>query len=206
MPTSDETVARRRSLSTIGFVLSLLAVLALMAGLMLRVRDTEAGGRLAGRIADGSRPAAPALPTVGVDGAAVHGVPALGGATLAASGAPAGTKAVVVNFWASWCGPCRDEAPMLDDASRRFADNGVLIVGVNPGGEDTERDARAFVRAYKLSYPMVRGTRAQVAAWGVHNFPETFVVGRDGHITARVAGPVDAETVEAMIDAELADH
>src|SRR5438128_9203396 len=71
------------------------------------------------------------------------------GSTFTLSDALKSGKPVVVNFWASWCGPCADEAPSLQDAARRYGDR-VTFVGVNV--QDLDSDAQAFIRKYGISY------------------------------------------------------
>src|SRR5713226_3018558 len=72
------------------------------------------------------------------------------GSTFKLSDTLATGKPVVVNFWASWCGPCADEAPVLQDAARRNADR-ITFIGVNV--QDVDSDAQAFIRKYGVSYP-----------------------------------------------------
>src|SRR5690606_37600577 len=71
---------------------------------------------------------------------------------------------LVVNWWASWCGPCKNEAPALNEIAREYAGQ-VTVVGVNSGYQDLETDARAFARDHDLSFPLVRATRAHEHAW-----------------------------------------
>jgi cytochrome c biogenesis protein CcmG/thiol:disulfide interchange protein DsbE len=100
-------------------------------------------------------------------------------------------KAVVLNFWASWCAPCRDEAPVLERAWDRYRRHGVVVVGVDQ--QDLSSDARAFARKYGMTYPLVHdGPGEVVAKYGLTGVPETFFVGRSGklvgeHISGRVS-------------------
>ncbi|MGH2688670.1 MAG: TlpA family protein disulfide reductase, partial [Actinomycetota bacterium] len=80
---------------------------------------------------------------------------------------------VVVNVWASWCGPCREEAPVLEAAWRRYRGRGVRFLGVNV--QDSQEDAQAFVREFGITFPSVRDTDLDL--WrklGVRGVPETF--------------------------------
>ena len=108
-------------------------------------------------------------------------------------------KVVVVNFWASWCGPCRDEAPVLQRAATANARRGVVVIGVNQ--RDFVEDARAFVREYGITYPNAYdGPGKLFERYGMTGWPETFVVSRDGTIVEHVAGPIeDAEQLDAAI-------
>ena len=99
-------------------------------------------------------------------------------------------KAVVLNFWASWCNPCKDESPYLERLWREKRGQGLVLVGVNE--EDVSEDARRFVRRYGLSYPVVRDRSGGLRDdYGLLGYPETFVVDRRGRIVERIAGPVD---------------
>jgi cytochrome c biogenesis protein CcmG/thiol:disulfide interchange protein DsbE len=99
-------------------------------------------------------------------------------------------KVVVLNFWASWCEPCRIESPLLERWHRRIARRGGTVLGVDV--LDVASDARAFARQYGLSYPLVRdGDGKVLGSWGVVAYPETFVVDRRGRIAASRRGPVD---------------
>ena len=102
-------------------------------------------------------------------------------------------KAVVVNFWASWCVPCRDEAPVLQKTYERYRDQGLVVLGVDVN--DFRQDARRFMKRYGLSYPVVYdGKGSTVGKWGVRGFPETFFVDRTGKLVGeRIEGAVDIE-------------
>jgi cytochrome c biogenesis protein CcmG/thiol:disulfide interchange protein DsbE len=102
-------------------------------------------------------------------------------------------KAVVVNFWASWCIPCRDEAPVLQQTYERYRDQGLVVLGVDVN--DFRQDARRFMKRYSLSYPVVYdGKGSTVGKWGVRGFPETFFVDRTGKLVGeRIEGAVDIE-------------
>ena len=102
-------------------------------------------------------------------------------------------KAVVVNFWASWCIPCRDEAPVLQKAYERYRDQGLVVLGVDVN--DFRADARRFMKRYGLTYPVAYdGKGSTVGKWGVRGFPETFFVDRSGTLVGeRIEGAVDIE-------------
>ena len=102
-------------------------------------------------------------------------------------------KAVVVNFWASWCIPCRDEAPVLQRTYERYRDQGLVVLGVDVN--DFRQDARRFMKRYGLSYLVVYdGKGSTVGKWGVRGFPETFFVDRTGKLVGeRIEGAVDIE-------------
>ena len=109
-------------------------------------------------------------------------------------------KVVVLNFWASWCDPCRDESPLLDRWHERISAGGRgTVLGVDV--LDVTDDAREFVREYDLSYPMLRDGEGEILGrYGVIAYPETFVIDRNGQIVASRRGPVD----EAFMRREVA--
>ena len=88
-------------------------------------------------------------------------------------------KAVVLNFWASWCVPCKQEAPALEKIWQEYRSKGVVVLGVD--SEDYSGDARSFMRKYDITYPVVReGGNDLYAPYGVSGVPETRVIDRDG--------------------------
>ncbi|HEX5309981.1 MAG TPA: TlpA disulfide reductase family protein [Solirubrobacteraceae bacterium] len=90
---------------------------------------------------------------------------------------------VVLNFWASWCEPCREEAPRLERLQRQLARHGATVLGVTY--KDAASDSQAFVRQYRLTYPSLRDTGGEFAhAFGTDALPETFVLDRAGRIVA----------------------
>jgi len=95
-------------------------------------------------------------------------------------------RPVVLNFWASWCDPCRREAPMLQRAWR--AQHGrVLFLGVNQN--DARDDALAFLRRYAITYPSLREAGdATAIRWGVRGFPVTYFLASDGRVVAQAIG------------------
>ena len=97
-------------------------------------------------------------------------------------------KAIVVNFWASWCIPCREEAPMLERAWKMYRDDGIVFLGVNI--KDAESDARKFVKQFGITYPNVRDLDQRLSTeFGVKGLPETFFVDHRWTFVGAISGP-----------------
>lgn len=107
---------------------------------------------------------------------------------------------VVMNFWASWCIPCEDEAPLFKEAHERYGDQ-ISFLGVNI--KDAKDDALEFDEEWGLEYPDVRDENNRIFSdYGLTGQPETFFLDADGVIVEHVNGPVSPETLELLI-AEL---
>jgi cytochrome c biogenesis protein CcmG/thiol:disulfide interchange protein DsbE len=110
---------------------------------------------------------------------------------------------VVLNFWASWCDPCRAEAPVLQRAWSRERARGVLFLGLNM--QDITDDAHAFTRAARVTYPSLRDRSNGVAhRWGVTGLPETFFLSAQGRVVGHVIGAVSPGQLAAGIAAARA--
>jgi cytochrome c biogenesis protein CcmG, thiol:disulfide interchange protein DsbE len=114
-------------------------------------------------------------------------------------------KAVVLNFWASWCGPCKEEAPMLESAWNRYKDKGVVVVGVD--AQDFDVDAQRFVDRAGITYPILRDKHGSTLGhYGVTGFPETWFIDPQGRLVGEhVAGPLTAESLEENIKIALGE-
>lgn len=101
-------------------------------------------------------------------------------------------RPVVLNFWASWCVPCKSEAAVLERAWLRYRAKGVAFVGVD--FHDVAGDARRFVSVHGLTFPMAEDGSGNITTgeYGVTQVPETYVVGRTGKIIVHIAGPITA--------------
>lgn len=111
-------------------------------------------------------------------------------------------QVTVVNFWASWCPPCRSEAPILAAVAADTADEGVQFLGVLH--QDRREPALEFAEQYGLHFPTVVDDGALARSLGVRSIPVTFVVGVDGTILARHFGPISEARLRVLIaDAQV---
>jgi cytochrome c biogenesis protein CcmG/thiol:disulfide interchange protein DsbE len=107
-------------------------------------------------------------------------------------------RVVVLNFWASWCEPCREESPLLQRWHERLEGRGATVLGVD--ALDEIGHARAFIDEYGLTYPMLRdGDGSTREPFGILGFPETFVIDREGRIAAIQRGPVTDEFMRERV-------
>jgi cytochrome c biogenesis protein CcmG/thiol:disulfide interchange protein DsbE len=108
---------------------------------------------------------------------------------------------VVMNFWASWCVPCKAEAPRLVASARRHAGR-VVFLGVDV--QDFESDARRFLERYRTNYVSVRdGGDSTYSAYGLTGLPETYYLDGGGRIVAHSVGEISAAELEAGIETAL---
>jgi peroxiredoxin len=116
--------------------------------------------------------------------------------------------AIVLNFWASWCPPCREEMPALEAAYKKYASRGVVVIGID-GATDTWGASRAFLAARGVTYPVGRDERGQVAqTYHVAALPTTFFIRADGRVagvalTGGFTGRDGAEELTRQIEALL---
>jgi cytochrome c biogenesis protein CcmG/thiol:disulfide interchange protein DsbE len=109
-----------------------------------------------------------------------------------------GGKVVFLNFWASWCLPCRAEARELEAAWRNLKDQDVIFLGINI--QDREEDARTFLGEFQVTYPNGRDLSGKVAVeYGVWGVPETFIIDPTGTITYKHVGTPGNEIISAKI-------
>lgn len=111
-------------------------------------------------------------------------------------------KVVVLNFWASWCPSCRQEAPALSNTYKAYKNKGVIFLGI--GINDTEENLKAFVEEFKKTYPNgLDATRRIADAYGVTGVPETFIITKEGRIARKWIGPITESQLSAFIEEAL---
>jgi cytochrome c biogenesis protein CcmG/thiol:disulfide interchange protein DsbE len=106
---------------------------------------------------------------------------------------------VLVNLWASWCLPCRDEAPVLEQWWREHRDEGVTVLGINV--QDNSEDALSFLDEFKTTYPQLRSVGDErSSAFGSTGVPENFLVDPKGKLALIWRGPVDGRFLRESVD------
>jgi peroxiredoxin len=115
-------------------------------------------------------------------------------------------KAVLLNVWATWCHPCRDEVPELQRLHERYRERGLELVGVSVDAAGHDDAIRAFARQYGMTYPVWRDPDETVSAtFLVVGVPATFLIDRSGVLRWKKTGPIDASdtTLTAAIERAL---
>lgn len=182
-------MARRGKLLLQAASIGLVAVLIALFAWRLVGEDRAAA--LGEAVDDGDKPAAPGFTLERLDGEGEITLASLRG------------KAVVLNFWASWCEPCKEESQALEQVWREYKDRGVVFVGID--AKDAASEARRFAERYRLSYPLAYdGPGKTVGRYGVSGFPETWFVSPDGKLVGEhVRGPVDEDRLRENIEEAL---
>jgi cytochrome c biogenesis protein CcmG/thiol:disulfide interchange protein DsbE len=110
-------------------------------------------------------------------------------------------KPLVINFWASWCAPCYEEAPVLQSYWERYQDTDVQFLGIQTQDRQQFDAGRQFMDQFGLSFPNGMDDASAVSVnWGLFGVPETYFINRDGTVEHRLVGPVTA----AVLDEHLA--
>jgi len=180
-------MARRAKFVAQGVAVGLVMLLLILLSWSLL---TDEGGDLAAAAARGERPQAPDFTLERLDRRGDLTLSSLQG------------KAVVLNVWASWCIPCKEEAPYLEQVWRENRKRDLVVVGVD--AKDLREDARRFMKRFGLTFPIVYDGPADVVReYGVTGFPETFVLDREGRVVEAFAGAVNAKTDRARLRAAI---
>jgi len=179
VPLTSRASGRWRSAIILAFA-AILAVLGLMAW---GLNKSEAGPRDSG--------AAPDFTLTGYDGR-VASVSKLRG------------QVVIINFWASWCPPCREEAAYLEQTWRKYEDRGVVFIGVDY--VDTEKPALAYIKEFDITYINGPDLGTRIAqAYNIKGVPETYFVAKNGQLRGVHIGPLKAPQLDDKIDELLAE-
>ncbi len=180
---SEGSLAPTAKSNRTGLIIAFAVILALLALLAWGLKKAQAGP-----IASGM---APNFTITGFDGRTV---------TLSKLRG----QVVIINFWASWCPPCREEAAYLEQTWRKYESKGVIFIGVD--WVDTEKEALAYIDEFDITYlngPDV-GTRI-AQAYNIQGVPETFYVAKNGELRGVHIGPLTSPELDEKIDELLAE-
>lgn len=126
------------------------------------------------------------------------------GSTKPASIADFRGKVVLLNFWASWCEPCRTESPAIERAYKKYKDQGFVVLGADV--DDLSSEANKFFKEFGLTYPVLRYTRADATKdFGTKQLPESFLIDRQGKVVALQRYEIDDEWLNTHIPKTLAE-
>ncbi len=198
MVEADDSGSDRRRL--IGLIAGGVAAVLIIALLIVGLAASGGSTAIDDALVSGQRPPAPdiTLPVL-VSG---PGLPPAGQRVSLSSlkGTP-----VVLNLWASWCGPCRDEAPIFETAWERYRTKGALVLGLDL--QDLSGNALAFLREYGITYPSLRdgsdASKRDLEATGV---PETYIIDKRGRIALHITGQVtELRQITVPLDQVLAE-
>jgi peroxiredoxin len=114
-------------------------------------------------------------------------------------------KAVVLNFWATWCPPCKEEIPWFVELQRRYGAEGLQIVGVSMDDDSDQKDVAKFATEHSINYPVLFGKESVAGAYGgIDYLPTTFYIDRNGMVLDRVFGQPGRNEIEQNIQRALA--
>ena len=170
--------------NTTALILTFAAILALLGLLGWGLKKVQAGPRASG--------SAPDFSLTGFDSRS---------ATLSRLHG----HVVIINFWASWCVPCREEAAYLEQTWRKYKDKGVIFIGVDY--VDTEKEALAYIKEFDITYingPDI-GTRIS-QAYNIQGVPETYYVAKNGELRGMHIGPLKSPELDNKIEELLAEQ
>ncbi len=179
--------SRGRKYLALAWLLPIVALFLVVGYAALRTQQPQS---LTVALARGEHPPAPTFRLARFDGGEVE-LASLRG------------RYVIMNFWASWCVPCKDEAPLVERVWREYRDRDVVVVGVNI--QDLESEARKFIANIGITYPNVRDRDGTVSrTYGITGIPETFFIDREGRVVRKFPGAavewrIWSEAVEQLL-------
>ena len=108
-------------------------------------------------------------------------------------------KVILLNFWATWCGPCKIETPWFVDLQDRYGKEGLQVLGIST--DDSLALLKPYAAEYKMNYPVLQGLgrREVMTAWSVTGLPTTFIISREGKLCAKHIGATKREGYEAQV-------
>ena len=111
-------------------------------------------------------------------------------------------KPIVLNFWASWCGPCQSEMPDFNEKYAELSgDVHFVMVNMTDGGRETVETASAFIEKNGYDFPVLFDTKSEAAmTYGAYSLPTSFFINAEGHVIAQAVGAIDAATLQRGID------
>ena len=113
-------------------------------------------------------------------------------------------KPVVLNFWASWCAPCKEEAPLLENTWKQMRAQGKDLVVLGIDFQDSKNDSLNFLQLYSITYPIVLDADGSVASkYGVTSLPQTIFINRNGTVISKVSRELTAQTLSSGIQSIL---
>jgi cytochrome c biogenesis protein CcmG/thiol:disulfide interchange protein DsbE len=111
-------------------------------------------------------------------------------------------KVVLLDFWATWCAPCRDEIPHFVEFQKSYGAQGLQIIGISM--DDGPKPVREFYQQFKMNYPVAMGTTQLAQSYGgILGLPVTFLIGRDGRIVAKYVGATEMPPLGKQIKSQL---
>ena len=162
----------------IGLIIAFAVILALLGLLAWGLGKVQAGPRESGM--------APDFTITGFDGRTV---------TLSELRG----QVVIVNFWASWCPPCREEAAYLEETWRKYEGKGVVFIGVD--WVDTEKEALAYIDEFDITYPNGPDLGTRISqAYRIKGVPETYIIDQNGQLVGTKIGPTTQAELQSLID------
>jgi cytochrome c biogenesis protein CcmG, thiol:disulfide interchange protein DsbE len=163
-----------------------LAVVGLVALLAYGVASTQPSRSIDQALARGERKPAPTIALPLLQGGGERSLADYKG------------KVVLMNVWASWCTPCRDESPLLERWQQRMQAHGGTVLGIDT--LDVTGDALSFIKRYRLTYPQLHDRDGvTIQKFGVIQYPESFLIDRQGRVAATQRGPVDEAWLRAHV-------